>query len=128
LSTPPFFDLLFSPKKAPSNAQTDTLSSYRHCSTVQFSCASVPSPLSARSDSFSSPTYLLLAVIAAQIYGSAYNSEMSTRLSNSLTVGTILGQVSIGAFFQSHLLFCSFPDRFFLQASFATLLEGRLVS
>lgn len=35
-------------------------------------------------------------VLFAQIYGKAYSSSISTRLSNSLTVGTILGQVSIG--------------------------------
>ncbi|KAJ8292394.1 Glycerophosphoinositol permease 1 [Rhodotorula toruloides] len=39
---------------------------------------------------------MLTNVLFAQIYGKAYSSSISTRLSNSLTVGTILGQVSIG--------------------------------
>ncbi|BGP00663.1 Plasma membrane permease, mediates uptake of glycerophosphoinositol and glycerophosphocholine [Rhodotorula toruloides] len=39
---------------------------------------------------------MLTNVLFAQIYGKAYTSSISTRLSNSLTVGTILGQVSIG--------------------------------
>ncbi|BGP26963.1 MFS transporter, glycerophosphoinositol and glycerophosphocholine uptake [Rhodotorula toruloides] len=38
----------------------------------------------------------LTNVLFGQIYGKAFTSSISTRLSNSLTVGTILGQVSIG--------------------------------
>lgn len=34
--------------------------------------------------------------IFAQIYGTAYTAIISTQISNALTVGTILGQLSIG--------------------------------
>lgn len=38
----------------------------------------------------------LTNVVFGLLYGSAYTGAVSTRLSNSLTVGTILGQISIG--------------------------------
>ncbi|GAA5824335.1 hypothetical protein JCM3770_001811 [Rhodotorula araucariae] len=48
------------------------------------------------SDGLQNNIMTLTNVIFAQLYGKAYNSAWSTQLSNSLTVGTILGQVSIG--------------------------------
>lgn len=38
----------------------------------------------------------LTNVVLGQIYGKQYTGAISTRLSNSLTVGTILGQLGIG--------------------------------
>ncbi|KAJ6597270.1 major facilitator superfamily domain-containing protein [Mycena vulgaris] len=48
------------------------------------------------SDGLQNNIMSLTNVVFAQIYGSAYNSVWSTQLSNSLTVGTILGQLVIG--------------------------------
>lgn len=39
---------------------------------------------------------MTLEVIFGQLYGKAYTSAYSTQLSNSLTVGTILGQFGVG--------------------------------
>ncbi|BGP42721.1 Plasma membrane permease, mediates uptake of glycerophosphoinositol and glycerophosphocholine [Rhodotorula kratochvilovae] len=48
------------------------------------------------SDGLQNNIMTLTNVIFAQLYGKAYTSAWSTQLSNSLTVGTILGQVAIG--------------------------------
>ncbi|GAA5895808.1 hypothetical protein JCM6882_001386 [Rhodosporidiobolus microsporus] len=48
------------------------------------------------SDGLQNNVFTLANVIFGQMYGKAYTSAMSTRLSNSLTVGTILGQICIG--------------------------------
>ncbi|GAA6032995.1 hypothetical protein JCM8097_000089 [Rhodosporidiobolus ruineniae] len=48
------------------------------------------------SDGLQNNCMTMANVIFAQLYGKAYTSDISTRISNSLTVGTILGQVSIG--------------------------------
>lgn len=48
------------------------------------------------SDGLQNNIMSLTNVVFAQVYGSAYNSHWSTQLSNSLTVGTIFGQIIIG--------------------------------
>ncbi|KAI5474287.1 MFS transporter [Pseudohyphozyma bogoriensis] len=48
------------------------------------------------SDGLQNNIMSLTNVVFAQIYGKAYTSHWSTQLSNSLTVGTILGQIIIG--------------------------------
>ncbi|GAA6010919.1 hypothetical protein JCM10207_003990 [Rhodosporidiobolus poonsookiae] len=48
------------------------------------------------SDGLQNNAMTMTNVIWAQLYGSAYTSEISTRVSNSLTVGTIFGQLGIG--------------------------------
>ncbi|KAG7445067.1 MFS Git1p-like glycerophosphoinositol permease [Guyanagaster necrorhizus] len=48
------------------------------------------------SDGLQNNIMSLTNVVFAQLYGSAYTSHWSTQLSNSLTVGTIFGQIIIG--------------------------------
>ncbi|KAL8290051.1 hypothetical protein RQP46_002990 [Phenoliferia psychrophenolica] len=48
------------------------------------------------SDGLQNNIMSLTNVVFAQLYGKAYTSHYSTQLSNALTVGTILGQISIG--------------------------------
>ncbi|GAA5928326.1 hypothetical protein JCM3775_000576 [Rhodotorula graminis] len=48
------------------------------------------------SDGLQNNIMTLTNVIFGQLYGKAYTSAYSTQVSNALTVGTILGQISIG--------------------------------
>ncbi|TNY18211.1 major facilitator superfamily domain-containing protein [Rhodotorula diobovata] len=48
------------------------------------------------SDGIQNNLLTMTNVVFAQLYGKAYTSAYSTQVSNALTVGTILGQVSIG--------------------------------
>ncbi|KAJ7709519.1 MFS Git1p-related glycerophosphoinositol permease [Mycena rosella] len=83
-------------KEAPTDTQSPVLAMVSRKERLSSAFTIACSGFALISDGLQNNIMSVTNVVFGQLYGSAYSSVWSTQLSNSLTVGTILGQLVIG--------------------------------